>query len=92
MAGYAERTEYTNILLKDFSGWVSGLTGLIRDSCEKRAGELGIEVRYLRRGGVNKEKLAREIAQAKGIKEGSICMFSVVESCIAPMVKGNKST
>jgi hypothetical protein len=83
---------HTNILLKDFSGWVSGLTGMIRDSCEKRAGELGIEVRYLMRAGLDKEKLAREIAQAKGIKEGSICMFSVVEPCMAPMVKGNKAT
>ena len=90
--GLSTFMSHTHILLKDFSGWVSGLTSLIRDSCEKRAGELGIEVRYLTRSRVNKEKLAREIAQAKGIEEGSICMFSVVEPCIAPMVKGNKAT
>jgi len=83
---------HTHILLKDFSGWVNGLTGLIRDSGEKRARELGIEVRYLTSAGVDKEKLAREIARAKGIKEGSICMFSVVEPCMAPMVKGDKAT
>ena len=82
----------TNILLKDFSGWVNGLTSLIRSSCEKRAGELGIEIRYLRRSGFDKEQLAREIARSKGIEEGSICMFSVVEPCIAPMVKGNRAT
>src|SRR4030042_443435 len=35
--------------------------------------------------------LARQIAKDRGIKEGSICMFSVVEPCRAPMVKGNKS-
>ena len=34
----------SHILLKDFCGWVNGLTGLIRDSCETRAGQLGIEV------------------------------------------------
>lgn len=28
----------------------------------------------------------------KGITAGSICMFSVVEPCMAPMVKGNKAT
>jgi hypothetical protein len=83
---------HTHILLKDFSGWVNGLTALIRDSAEKRATELGIEVRYLTSGGLDKEKLAREIAQAKGITQGSICLFSVVEPCVAPMVKGNKAT
>ena len=82
----------TNILLKDFSGWVNGLTSLIRNSCEKRARELGIEVHYLRRSGLDKEQHAREIAESKGIEEGSICMFSVVEPCIAPMVKGNRAT
>ena len=83
---------HTHILLKDFSGWVHGLTGLIRDSAEQRARELGIEVRYLPSGGLDKERLAREIAQAKGITQGSICLFSVVEPCVAPMVKGNRAT
>jgi hypothetical protein len=83
---------HTNVLLKDFSRWVNGLTSLIRDSAETRAKELGIEVRYLTSGGLDKESLAREIAQARGITQGSICLFSVVEPCTAPMVKGNKAT
>jgi hypothetical protein len=83
---------HTHVLLKDFSGWVNGLTRLIRDSAEQRARELGIEVRYLPRAGVDKENLAREIAQAKGITQGSICLFSVVEPCVAPMVKGDRAT
>jgi len=82
----------TDVLLKDFSRWVNGLTSLIRDSAEQRAQELGIEVRYLAQAGVDKENLAREIAQAHGITQGSICLLSVVEPCIAPMVKGNKAT
>ncbi len=83
---------HTNILLKDFSGWVNGLTARIRDSAQQRAQELGIEVRYLPRSGVDKESLAREIAQAHGITQGSICLLSVVEPCTAPLVKGNKAT
>ncbi len=83
---------HTHILLKDFSRWVTELTGLIRNSAEQRARELGIEVRYLTSGGVDKESLARQIAQAQGIMQGSICLFSVVESCTAPMVKGSKAT
>ena len=80
------------ILLKDFSGWVGGLTAMVRQSCESRADELGIEKRYLRSSGINKEKLVRQIAAEKGITEGCICMLSVVEPCVAPMVKGNKSS
>ena len=83
---------HTGILLKDFSGWVNGLTARIRDSAQQRAKELGIEVRYLPSGGVDKESLAREIAQTQGITQGSICLLSVVEPCTAPMVKGNKAT
>jgi hypothetical protein len=91
-SGLRKFMSYTNILLKDFSGWVEGLTAMIRHSCESQARQLGIEVRYLRSGGINKEKLAREIAAQRGIGKGSICLFSVVERCIAPMVKGNKAS
>jgi hypothetical protein len=83
---------HTKILLKDFSGWVERLTAMVRQSCESRARDLGIELRYLMSSGIDKEKLARDIAVQKGITEGSICMFSVVEPCIAPMVKGNKAS
>jgi hypothetical protein len=91
-SGLSTFMSHSHILLKDFRNWVNGLTGLIRGSCEKRAMDLGIEMRYLKSAGLDKEKLAREIAQAKGIEDGSICMFSVVESCIAPMVKGNRAS
>jgi len=91
-SGLASFMGHSHILLKDFSGWVNGLTAQIRNSCQSRAEELGIEVRYLTSSGINKEKLARQIAMEKGITAGSICMFSVVEPCIAPMVKGNKAT
>lgn len=82
---------HTHILLKDFSGWVTGLTGLVRQSCEGRADAIGIEKRYLMSGGIDKEKLARQIAAEKGITEGSVCLLSALEPCIAPQVKGNKA-
>jgi hypothetical protein len=90
--GLATFMGHSHILLKDFSEWVNGLTTQIRNSCQWRAEELGIAVRYLVSSGVNKEKLARQIAIEQGITEGSICMFSVVEPCVAPTVKGNKAT
>src|SRR3972149_3561232 len=91
-SGLSSFMRHSHILLKDFSGWVDSLTDMIRRSCESRATELGIEVRYLPGSRVDKEALARRIAEQKGIKEGSICMFSVVEPCMAPMVKGNKAS
>ena len=90
-SGLASFMSYTNILLKDFGGWAESMTSMLRQSCAKRADDLGIEMRYLRSSGIDKEKLARQIAADKGITEGSICMLSVVEPCIAPLVKGNKA-
>ena len=82
---------FTNILLKDFAAWAEGLTAVMRQSCQAKADELGIEIHYLTSPNINKEKYVREFAESRGIKEGSICMLSAVEPCIAPMVKGNKS-
>lgn len=91
-SGLASFMSTSGILLKDFAGWAEGLTIMLRQSCESRANELGIETRYLNSSAIDKEKLARQIAADKGITEGSICMLSVVEPCIAPLVKGNKAS
>jgi len=89
--GLGTYMNHARILLKDFSGWVEDLTAMVRQSCESRSDQAGIEKHYLRSSGIDKEKLARQIACEKGITEGPICMFSVVEPCTAPMVKGNKA-
>jgi len=82
----------SNMLLKDFGRWAQAKTAKLRESCRQRAEELGIETIYLKSSRVDKEKWARKIAMEKGIESGSICMFSVVESCMAPAVSGNKAT
>lgn len=81
-----------HILLKDFKTWAMSITADIRDSCNKRADHFGIETIYLNRSRVNKEELARQVAQEKGIVTGPICNFSVLEQCTAPQVKGNKAS
>ena len=80
------------LLLKDFGQWVEEITRSVRTACEKQAKRLGIPMIYLRSSGVDKEALARRLANERGIREGDICMFSVVEPCIAPLVCGNHST
>jgi hypothetical protein len=81
-----------HILLKDFKQWAEGLTSAVRKSCHSRAGQLGIAIQYLKSGAIDKEKLVRSIAEQRGINTGSICLLSVVEQCISPTVKGNRST
>src|SRR3970040_2964433 len=70
--GLSTFMNHARILLKDFSGWVNGLTAQVRDRCESRAKDLGIEVRYLTSSGVDKEKLARQIAGGKRVTESSL--------------------
>ncbi|MBL7154166.1 MAG: hypothetical protein ISS79_10640 [Phycisphaerae bacterium] len=82
---------HSHILLKDFGQWANNVTARVRESCQRRAAELGIELLYLPSSSVNKEKLARRLAEEKGISQGPICMFSVVEPCMAPMVRGDKA-
>jgi hypothetical protein len=81
-----------HILLKDFRQWAEGMTLAIRKSCHSRSEQLGIIIQYLRSGAIDKENLVRGIAEQRGITTGSICLLSVVEQCIAPTVKGNRST
>ena len=82
---------YTGILLKDFGRWAEGLTAQIRQSCGQQAEAWGVPTQYLNRGGVDKEALARKIAAEHNITSGPICLLSVVEPCMAPMVKGHKA-
>jgi hypothetical protein len=81
----------SGILLKDFGHWARRKTLALRESCERRAEELGVEARYLHSSSTDKENLARGIAKERGIRDGSICMLSVVEPCWAPDVEGNRA-
>lgn len=82
---------HKGVMLKDFTPWAITMTKSIRSHCERLADDLNIEKHYLRRSSIDKEQLAREIAKERNIKTGPICMFSVVEPCLAPTVVGNRS-
>jgi len=79
------------ILLKDFTAWAKNITFGIRSCCDDKAAEYGIQTIYLNRSGIDKEQLARNIAEQRGITDGPICNLSVLETCYAPKVKGNKA-
>jgi len=80
------------IRLKQFGSWADHLTTKVRKACTQRAEELGIPMIYLRKPSVDKEAEARRVAQERGVDTGNICMFSVVEPCYAPSIRGNRAT
>jgi len=90
-SGMRKPVSFTNILLKDSYAGPEGLTAMMQQSCPAKADGRGIETHYLRRADVDKEKFAREIAKARGIREGSICMFNAVKPFMAPMVRVNRN-
>jgi hypothetical protein len=83
---------HSGILLKQFGAWAEAKTRQVRQDCARQAEALGIPTIYLRSSAVDKDKEARRIAQERGTPSGPICQFSVVETCIAPLVEGNKAT
>ena len=81
-----------HILFKDFSRWAEKVTKKVRACCQERAEELDIPMIYLTSASINKEEKARSIAKKRGVQSGDICMFSTVEPCRAPLVKGNRKS
>lgn len=79
------------MLFKDFGRWAESITQNIRDKCAAQAERLNIPMIYLRSPNIDKEAYARRIMQERGLHLGDICMFSTVETCMAPTVRGNKA-
>jgi hypothetical protein len=80
------------ILLKDFGKWAEAATAKVRAICEDRAKDLGIPMIYLESASTDKDEMARQIMEKRGLATGDVCMFRVVEPCIAPTVCGNRES
>ena len=80
------------MLLKDFWEFAESRTQALRTACASRADVLGIPCIYLNSSKIDKEEKARSIAAERMISSGPICLFSVVEPCLSPLVKGNRET
>lgn len=81
-----------SILLKDFGTWSESITREVRYACEQQSKLLDIPIQYLPSSSVDKEALARKIMEERKIETGPICMFSVVEPCIAPVLRRDKES
>jgi DNA-binding MarR family transcriptional regulator len=85
------------VLLKDFGKFAKNLSAALKAHAEKVADEAGRPFIYLdsphtARSGHSKEQLARDIAERDGVREGLICVLSVLEPCGSFDVRGNRKT
>jgi hypothetical protein len=85
------------VLLKDFKGYVAGVTEELKAHAQRVADEAGRPFLYLasastKAQGHSKEDRAREIMAEEGITEGLVCVFSVLEPCSTFTVRGNRAT
>lgn len=78
------------ILYKDFGVFAERLSSRIKRQAESMAAAQGRPYRYLYSSGQRKEDIARQIAEADGIKQGLICILSAVEPCMSYQVRRDR--
>jgi hypothetical protein len=79
------------VLLKNFAAWSKACAEDLRAHSLALAQAVGQSaVFYLRDGSARKDELARAQAQARGIKEGLIGVWSALEPCTTYFVRGDR--
>jgi hypothetical protein len=89
---FQEYLTQAKVLLKDFKSFVTRLTSDIRQRAEALAQASGRPFQHLKSCNINKEDLARDIAQRDGVREGLIAVFNCVEGCRTFRVYGNQQS
>jgi hypothetical protein len=80
------------VLLKNFKAWSNALTAQLREHALALARSVGQPaVAYLRNASVRKDEVARACAQARGIKEGLVGVWSALEPCTTYYVRGDRA-
>ncbi len=80
------------VLLKDFKSYALSVTDQVRQAIEQVARQADRPHIYLQSSMVNKEEMARSIAERDGINEGLICVLSSVEPCFSYSIYRNAQT
>lgn len=75
------------VRLKDFAGFVSGLTNRVCAASAAFAAACDRPLRYLESCIERKEDLARRLAERDRVKEGLIGVFSILEPCLTYSVR-----
>jgi len=70
---------HMGVFLKDFGDFALNVTEQLKRAAQAVAEQAERPVRYLPRGSMNKEEIAREIARRDGITEGLVCVLTSLE-------------
>ena len=80
------------VLLKDFGAHVQQITERVKQAALQCIQACGRPVQYLSSSLVNKEEIARSIAQKEHISQGPVCALTCVEPCLTFDVYRNAQT
>lgn len=80
------------VLLKDFGSHVQQITDRVKQAALHCMQACGRPVQYLYSSLVNKEEIARCVAQKDQISQGPVCALTCVEPCLAFDVYRNRQT
>ena len=87
VAGMMRYLSRAGVLLKDFGSFVESRSNELKEGIHAEAERLGRPVVYLRSSRTCKEEVALGIARQDGIKEGLVCVLSVVEPCMSYSIR-----
>jgi len=79
--GMKDYLSNTHVLLKDFKEHVYAVSERLKTASLAAITALGRTVKYVASSAVNKEALARAIADKEKITEGPVCVLTCVEPC-----------
>ena len=75
------------VRLKDFAGFVSGLTNRVCAASAAFAAQCGRPLRYLESCDERKDELARQLAERDRVCAGLVGVFSILEPCLTYSVR-----
>lgn len=78
------------VLLMKFGDFVQRKSAEMKAAVEQRAKELGRPVIYEYSSQTNKEAIALDVAERDGIREGLVCVLSVVEPCMSYLIQKDR--
>lgn len=71
------------VLRKQFMEWAEKLSQRLRDYGVGLAKQAGRPYRYLYSAKESKEKIAEQIVEQEGIRQGLVCVLAIVEPCLS---------
>ena len=75
-----------------YPDFANGLRGQLRERAEALAGQAGIKIEHIGRGGIRKEAVVDRVLQQRGNHPGLVHILSAMESCSRYQPWCNKAT